>query len=220
MRYLDYPLPIFDKILYYKKIEFFVNLISGDSLMSGENHNSGENQDCCGQGDCCSDTNPKKNRGFKTVVFAAVIVLAIGVTAYSLFFKSADAGKAGCDPTTMIAPLENLSTIPELNEMLVDLDFAFVIISDSDIEVPGGISETVESAMSEIKLKTEKSRIVFLKPGDPGYDSITDEYTITGFPAVLALGRYGDRLLIRSGITVETLILAHKISAIPPVPCC
>lgn len=188
--------------------------------MSGVNYNKGENQNCCGPGECCSDADQKNNKGFKTVIFTAVIVLAIGVTAYSLFFKSADAGKVGCVPGAVPEPLENLSAIPELNDMLGDLDFAFVIISDSDIEIPGEISGTVESAMSEIKLKNEKAGVVFLKPGNPGYDTIADEYTITGFPAVLALGRYGHRLLIRSGITVETLLLAHNISATPPVPCC
>ncbi|MEE9553828.1 MAG: hypothetical protein V3W18_05970 [candidate division Zixibacteria bacterium] len=182
--------------------------------------NNDENQNCCGPGECCSDTDPNKNKGFKSIAFTAIIVLAVGVTTYSLFFKSADAGKAACDPVAIIAPLENLTAIPELDNLLGDLDFALIVISGSDIETPGEIPNILDSALSEIKLKTEKAGVINLLPGDSGYDKVIEEYTITGFPAVLALGRYGHRLLIRSGITIETLILAHKISASAPAPCC
>ena len=188
--------------------------------MSELDKNKEENRDCCGSGDCCSDTDSNKTSGFKTIAFTAVIVLAIGVTAYSLFFKSADAGKAGCDPATVIAPLESLSVIPELNNMLGDLDFAMVVISDSETVIAGEITEAVESALTEAKLTTEKAGVIFLKSRDTGYDMVVDEYTITAFPAVLALGRYGDRLLIRSGISIETLMLAHKLTASAPAPCC
>jgi len=187
--------------------------------MNGENSQN-NNQECCASGDCSCKSEKNKNRGIKTTVFLAVIVAAIGVTAYSLFFKNADAGKAGCLPGASPGRLEKLTVIPELNDRLRDLDFALVVIADSAYPIPAEITGALDSALSEIKSKTEKADILYLVSGNPGYAEAIEQYTITGFPAILALGRYGDRLLIRSGITVEAITRAHKAISIVPAPCC
>lgn len=186
--------------------------------MNTDSNSQDNNQECCSSGDCACNTNKQSGGGLKTFAFYIIILAAIGIAGYSLFFKSADAGKADCVPGAVPAPLETLSSIPELNTKLGDLDFVFILMTEKDFTENSDIPAIVDSALAEIG--ADKSKVIRLTVDDPIFGKVADEYVITGFPAVLSLGRYGDRLLIGSGVTLETLKLAYKISATAPLPCC
>lgn len=56
---------------------------------------------CCEGSGCCAPESgkvPSQNAPWKTIVFTAVIVLAAGVAAYSLFWRSPDATSTACCP--------------------------------------------------------------------------------------------------------------------------
>jgi len=175
----------------------------------------GENRECCGAGDCDCESLSKKNTGPKTFIFSAIIVLAAAIAVYSLFFKSAGAGKAGCLPGAAARPQETLSTIPALNDRIGELDFVFVVLDDSKTDK---ISQIIESSLSNIN--SAEAGVIVMGPDDELFATVADQYAITGFPAVLSLGRYGNKLLIRGNITMESLIQAHKLAATAPAPCC
>ncbi len=183
--------------------------------------NSGDqnkiNEPCCSEGGDC----PPENTGspiIKTIIFAIVIILAMGVTSYSLFFKK-DASAPACVPGETPKALEELSTVPGLKEQLTDLDFAILVFTDTFDEIPTELSATIEGASSVFQAKTPGMETFILSPEDQYYDEAVDHYVITGFPAVLALGRYGNKLLVRSGITDSKLVAAYNETS-NPLACC
>jgi len=173
---------------------------------------------CCEGGDC---SPPKdENRIMKTIVFAFIILLALAVTSYSLFFRDREAAEPDCEPGTTAKPLEEIATIPALQERLSGVDLALLIFTETDEELPVELSETLDKSFSLIRDETPNSEILILSSDDSDYKMLVDYYIITGFPSIMVLGRYGEKLLVRSGITEERILQAYESVSNPPEPCC
>ncbi len=184
--------------------------------MANNENNDLNQSSCCSGGEC----SPKDGGGgfFKTSIFAIIIILALGVTAYSLFFKK-NAATADCAPGAVPKPVEYLSEVPGLREELSENDFAILVFSDGYNETSSEIKGTLDNCMKIIQSKSPGTEMLVLTPEAPYYQEAVDHYVITGFPAVLTLGRYGNRLLIRSGITDLKLLAAYNDISAPPACC-
>jgi hypothetical protein len=173
---------------------------------------------CCEDGDC----PPRKddNKIIKTVVFAFIILLALAVTSYSLFFRNREAAQPDCDPEATAKPLEEITTIPALQEVLSGADLALLVFAETDEILPAEVRETIDKSFSLISDEISNSKIVILSPDDPYYEEAVDYYIITGLPSVMVLGRYGDKLLVGNGISKERILQAYEKVSNPPAPCC
>lgn len=173
---------------------------------------------CCEGGDCPPRDDGKK--AIKTVAFAVIILLALAVTSYSLFFKDRKAAVPDCDPGAVVKPLEEITAIPALQELLAGADLALLVFTETDDVPPAELCETMDKSFSLIRDKTPKSEMMILSPDNPAYEEAVDYYIITGFPSVMVLGRYGDKLLVGSGITEERIMNAYELVSNSPAPCC
>jgi hypothetical protein len=177
-----------------------------------------DQKSCCEGGDC----SPRDygNKTIKTIAFAFIILLALGVTSYSLFFRDKEASLADCDPGAVAKPLEEITKIPALQERLSGADLALLVFTETDEILPVEISEMIDKSFSLIRDETSNSKIIILSPDDPDYEEAVDYYIITGFPSVMVLGRYAEKLLVGKGISEERILKAHDIVSNPPAPCC
>jgi len=177
-----------------------------------------DQKSCCENGDCSPRDDGKK--AIKTAAFAFIILMALAVTSYSLFFKDREAAAPDCEPGATAKPLEEIATIPALQERLSGADLALLIFTETDEELPVELSETLDKSFSLIRDETPKSEMLILSPDDSDYEMLVDYYIITGFPSIMVLGRYGEKLLVGSGITEERIMEAYESVSNPPAPCC
>lgn len=177
-----------------------------------------DQKSCCENGDCSPPKN--ENKIMKTIVFAFIILLALVVTSYSLFFKDREAAAPDCEPGATAKPLEEITKIPALQNRLAGADVALVVFTDTGEDLPVVVGDKIDKSLSIIAAEMSNSKTVILTPEDPCYEEAVDHYVITGFPSVMVLGRYGEKLLVGSGITEERIMEAYESVSNPPAPCC
>ena len=192
--------------------------------MNNQEREAGDkNESCCEGTDCCSVSSYEKKgirKRWKTVIFTIVVLLAIGVTAYSIFLHDEDNNGYGSSTAGCAAPCGIVTTITGLDEKIAGLDFAMVMMLDSEEEIPEGLTESIEAAATRIKSMNKAAGILILRPDDIEFSETVRKFNIDKFPAVLTLGRNCSAVLSQGKITEEALMSEYQKTSSVESSCC
>lgn len=179
-----------------------------------------QQEDCHAQGECCPPSSSSSTdghsggSGWKTAIFATVMLLVIGMMTYSVVTRetgAADtpAGQVSTIPTTPNAPSNapitpgsgKLTLVENLNDAFTDdYDFVFVVLPGSDDDLNTEVSRYVTEAAARIQAQDAIPVGTFtLSRNDPKSTN----------PSVLISSKYGSKYLVTAGITETKLLQAY-----------
>ena len=220
-----------------------------DSEQAGE-ENLSDSQSCCpsdmGQDKCCSFGSGGKN--FKTAIFVLVILLAIGVAAYSLLKDNSKTTNASPEstlsPDTLSLSNEaNLVTeIDSANEQLsnakealcgISLDsikslwrmadekkanVVFIFLAGENKESAQATSLQIEAAVDKLLSNGKQVAIFTLTKDAEGYDQLIKEFSVQSLPCVIVADK-GCGAVAVSGEITEAKLLGAFVKASTPISC-
>lgn len=186
---------------------------------------------CCDPGECCPPSSTDgapgvaAGRGWKTIVFVVVMLLAAGVTARSLLTRrpgradtSSTSGPA--DESPLASAPRVLASLEELDGESTDHDFVFVILPGEDEDSLKEIKGPLAEATAKIQATGVGVGTYTLRRGGPGFVKAVDGIGIKQFPAVLALKKGCGGTVIKGDITETKLLLAYLEACGPSSSCC
>ncbi len=153
------------------------------------------------------DTPPAKDRrGFKTVVFTVVMLLAAAVAAYTLIYKENDASSCGIS----IPDYGGINGTPVLADELGIFEFAFITLVQAEFDFPEEMNDAVVEVAATAKASGVRTSIVRLKSDDERFAPIVEQYMIERFPAVIVMGLYSYAVFYNDEISEESLMEAYN----------
>ncbi|MCP4583958.1 MAG: hypothetical protein GY839_20295 [candidate division Zixibacteria bacterium] len=184
--------------------------------MNLNNQNDSNLDSCCGGADCGCNTpssGSANGKGWRTFIFTAVILLAVGVTGYSLISKK-DSASSGCAPGTACGidgicaiPCDTTVLVTVIDKKLAEADFIMAVFLDTDMEILPDIAKNLESVTSKIQAMGKRALTLIIHPGDPGYQEAASKYYINSLPTLLTLGENGATVLTWDNISTGNLML-------------
>ncbi len=161
--------------------------------------------DCSEGSSCCAPPSGGPSKALKTGILTVIVLLALGVSAYSLFWRDSGAGAAGCDPGAggCGSGCAISTGIPLLDQRLIGADFGLVVIID-ETEAPT-TSAAIGSVAARIMATDQTMRVINLTSDDPVASAIIDKYSPASYPAVIALGGTSNATFAGAEITEDAL---------------
>ena len=172
---------------------------------------------CCEGGQCCSPTPTdagRKSRRWKTLIFTAVLLLAGGVAAYSLFWRTPATPAACCPPgSAAAAACGESATDPGYDHTAAPTGLSLVVL----LHVGDALSSEQMAAISDVRtaVETQGDQLQFqtLRFGDPDFLKVADQYGIAKFPALVVTGQSRFLVLGNDQVRADTILSAFERKA-------
>jgi hypothetical protein len=190
--------------------------------MTEINDNLNPNEPCCDGGDCCS--TPSSGGRLKTFLFTAIIVLAVGVGAYSLFLREPEQ-VAGCGPGSSCGPVSScVPTSPitsirasvSLDDQLKGLDCAVLIFLRDGDKLSREQDDAVSSAIAVLKEKEINVEVATVPQSDPQFEAGLERFGISRMPSVVVLSNSGSGVRDFDNISYDAIMdIFNKVHSLP-----
>lgn len=178
----------------------------------------------CDDGDCCC--NSGRTPRSKTVIFATVMLLAVGVAGYSMVKKngaatsgagssSASRGDADVGSFTEIR-LENVEAAEKL---ATERDVTFLVLPGPDSSLTNGVRDQVSAAFGKLLVQGQKTAAFTLPENAGAYSALMKRFNVDSAPCVVVLGNGGRPSAVAGEIT-ETKLLGAAVMAGLRSNCC
>ena len=201
-------------------------------------------QPCCPStsdgGDCCTLGGSK---GWKTIIFVVVILLAGAVAAHSLVTKSDE--KASISPQAASSfdtaessievpgvtkqPSKNaivscgvtLDSMKSLGKMAADkkANVAFIFLAGDKEDSARTASAQVEATMNMLSAKGQQVAAFTLHKEADGYDQLIQQFKVKSLPCVIVAGKGCGAAAVSGNITEPKLLEAFVIASRPVSGC-
>lgn len=196
--------------------------------MAEKNDNLNPNDPCREGGDCCP--TPSSRSGLKTFLFTVIIVLAVGVGAYSLFLREPEQMVAcgpgatcgpgtSCGPSSACGPTTRNTAIKATSyfgDQLNGLDCALLIFLREGDKLSPEQEKAVSSAMEALREKDIKTEVVTIPQSNQQFEAGIVRFGISKMPSVVVLCNSGRGVLDYNNISFETILdTFSKISSLP-----
>jgi hypothetical protein len=174
--------------------------------MSGNDFDN--KSECCPGGDCgCSTgSNSGKDRFWRLIISVTIILLAVAVTAYSLFYKTPDPN--ACCPSTggiCAVPGDTILTVESLNSRMGSLELSLIIVTDENAEYAEDLKKMILTRMGKISEMNIIADTIIIRPTDPVYTAAVSQFELTELPAVIAMTEIDNAVLNGGNITSDAL---------------
>lgn len=176
-----------------------------------------DDQNCC----CNSGTTPR----FKTVIFAAVMLLAVGVAAYSMAKKN---GSAAGIPSTSGSSVDNgarslteirLESVEAAEKLASERDVTFLVLPSQDASSTNAAEGQVSAAFGRLLVQGQKAAAFTLPENAGAYRALMKRFSVDCSPCVVVLGNGGRPSAVAGEIT-ETKLLRAAVMAGLRSNCC
>ena len=176
-----------------------------------------ESESCdCADGACCAASTGQGATGratWHTVVFAAVLLAAVGVAAHSLLGRRT-APASG----EVAAPDEALAGLDSVRAALADHEFVFIILPGQDASSDEAVAAAVSEAAAPIRARKVSVGVVTLSRDGDELDKAAGQFGVKAFPAVVALRKGGGQSVVEGEVTEDALLMAY-VEACSPASC-
>ncbi len=197
--------------------------------MTDENDNKNRDDICCEGGDCCTPTS--SGGGWKTIVFTAIIILAVGVAGYSLFLREPNPAASGCDPATCSSTScdaatscntaisgipqitiggESIDAVNDLDNRPTGVDVAILLFLYSDYQISRDDFIVIKQATRLLDKKGVKSRVFKIFYEDPQFRPGLERYGISRLPAIVLRTDFGSELLSVDNLTTDVILKSYE----------
>ncbi len=166
---------------------------------------------CC-DGDCCQGSegsSSKKRGGWKTLTFAAVLLLAGGVAAYSLFWKGGTAASSSCCPAGSAGcstPCPTTTAIAGYDEYLDGADLGLAVFLTDGGALTATAAQAIDEVRSELEKRGSHVQMVYLTPTDSAFSKAADRYKIASFPALVVIANGSSQVLAQQDISRNSIV--------------
>lgn len=184
----------------------------------------------CGDESCCC--NSGKTPRSKTVVFATVMLLAVGVAAYSMVKKNGEAatgtpsaatskGDDGAGSLTEI----RLESIEAAEKLATERDVTFLVLPGQDASSTNAACDQVSAAFGKLLVQGQKTAAFTLPQSAGAYRAMMKRFNVDSAPCVVVLGNGGQPSAVAGEITETKLLRAAVMSGLrsncgPGSSCC
>lgn len=177
----------------------------------------------CDDGDCCC--NSGRTPRSKTVIFATVMLLAVGVAGYSMVKKNGAASGAGSSSSSegdndagsfTEIRLENVEAAEKL---ATERDVTFLVLPGPDPSLTNGVQDQVSAAFGKLLVQGQKTAAFIVPESAGAYSALMKRFNVDSAPCVVVLGNGGRPSAVAGEIT-ETKLLGAAVMAGLRSNCC
>ncbi len=177
-----------------------------------------DDESCC----CNSGRTPRS----KTVIFATVMLLAVGVAAYSMVKKNGAAASGtpssstsrGDDGAGSLTEIR-LETVEAAEKLATERDVTFLVLPGQDASSTNAACDQVSAAFAKLLVQGQKAAAFTLPQSDGAYGAMMKRFNVDAAPCVVVLGN-GGRPSAVSGEITETKLLRAAVMAGLRSNCC
>jgi len=207
-----------------------------DSERQDENQTQGEplsqTATCvpCGDGNCCC--NSGKTPRTKTIIFATVMLLAVGVAAYSMVKKnnatasgtpSASASKGDSEVGSLTEI--RLESVAAAEKLATERDVTFLVLPGQDASLTNAVQDQVSAAFGKLLVQGQKTAAFTLPESAGAYSALMTRFNVDSAPCVVVLGNGGRPSAVTGEITETKLLRAAVMAGLrsncgPGSSCC
>ena len=174
----------------------------------------------CDDGSCCCNTG--RTPRSKTVIFTMVMLLAVGVAAFSMAKKNAGVASASAysgDNQAVSMTEIRLGSVEEAEKLATGRDVTFLLLPGQDASSTNAAQERVADAFGKLLLQGQKAAAFTLPQNTGAYGSLMKRFGVDSSPCVIVLGSAGPSSAVFGDIT-ETKLLRAAVMAGLPSGCC
>lgn len=177
----------------------------------------------CDDANCCcnSGTTPRS----KTVIFATVMLLAVGVAAYSMVKKNGAA--ASGTPAASTSQGDGTGSLTEIRlenveaaeKLATERDVTFLVLPGQDASLTNAAEDQVSAAFGKLLVQGQKTAAFTLPESAGAYSALMKRFNVDSAPCVIVLGNGGRPSAVAGEIT-ETKLLRAAVTAGLRSNCC
>jgi len=184
----------------------------------------------CSDDACCC--NSGRTPRSKTIIFATVMLLAVGVAAYSMVKKngvaasgvslvSAATNDNGAGSLTEI----RLGSVEAAEKLATERDVTFLVLPGQDASSTNAACDQVSAAFGKLLVQGQKTAAFILPQSDGAYSAMMKRFNVDSAPCVVVLGNGGQPSAVAGEITETKLLRAAVMSGLrsnccPGGSCC
>ncbi len=191
---------------------------------------AGESTSGCGP-DCCVPAAGSVRR-WKILVFVLIVGAAVAVGAHALLKKGRATDQETQQSFALATPEEEISekTVPAVSgarlaslasliKAAAGQDAVFILLPGENSQSAQAASRQVEEAVSKLRSKRKKVAAFTLEKSTADHARLVEQFSITSFPCVVALGRGCGSSLVSGELTEARLFQAFVAASTPPSSC-
>ena len=178
----------------------------------------------CDDENCCC--NSGKTPRSKTIIFATVMLLAVGVAAYSMVKKnsvaasgvpSASASKGDSEVGSLTEI--RLESVAAAEKLATECDVTFLVLPGQDASSTNAVCDQVSAAFAKLIVQGQKAAAFILPQSAGAYSAMMKRFNVDSAPCVVVLGNGGRPSAVAGEIT-ETKLLRAAVMAGLRSNCC
>lgn len=178
----------------------------------------------CDDGGCCCNSGGTSRS--KTVIFATVMLLAVGVAAYSMVQKNGAAASSapsvskskGDDGAGSLTEIR-LDSVEAAEKLATERDVTFLVLPGRDASSTNAAQEQVSAAFGKVFVQGQKAAAYTLPESAGAYSALMKRFDVDSSPCVIVLGNGGRPSAVVGEIT-ETKLLRAAVMAGLRSKCC
>jgi hypothetical protein len=178
----------------------------------------------CDDEDCCC--NSGRTQRWKTVIFSIVMLLAVGVAAYSMVKKNGAAASRtslastskGDDGAGSLSEIR-LESVEAAEKLAAERDVTFLLLPGQDASATNAACDQVSAAFGKLLVQGQKLAAYTLPQNAGAYSALMKRFHVDSAPCVVVLGNGGRPSAIAGEIT-ETKLLRAAVKAGLRSNCC
>mgnify|MGYP000944898722 CR=1 FL=1 len=195
-----------------------------ESRTQGELHIKTATCAPCDDATCCC--NSGRTPRSKTVIFATVMLLAVGVAGYSMVKKngaaasgtdSSPSSKGGTDAGSLTEI--RLASVEAVEKLATKWDVTFLVLPGQDSSSTNAACDQVSAAFGKLLVQGQKAAAFILPQSAGAYSVMTKRFHVDSAPCVVVLGKGGRPSAVAGEIT-ETKLLRAAVMAGLRSNCC
>jgi hypothetical protein len=160
------------------------------------------------------------------VIFATVMLLAVGVAAYSMLKKNGAAASGTSSASTSKADDGagslseiRLESVEAAEKLATERDVTFLVLPGQDASSTNATCDQVSTAFAKLLVQGQKAAAYTLPQSDGAYGAMMKRFNVDSAPCVVVLGNGGQPSAVSGEIT-ETKLLRAAVLAGLRSNCC
>ena len=178
----------------------------------------------CDDANCCCKSGRTPHS--KTVIFATVMLLAVGVAAYSMVKKNGAAASGtpsastskGDDGAGSLTEIR-LESVEAAEKLATERDVTFLVLPGQDASLTNAVQDQVSAAFGKLLVQGQKTAAFALPESAGAYSALMKRFNVDSAPCVVVLGNGGRPSAVAGEIT-ETKLLRAAVMASLRSNCC
>ncbi len=176
---------------------------------------------CCEGGQCCPPGQVRdkgKSARWKTLAFTAVVLLACGVTAYSLFWRGDSAATTSCCPpgSPAAAACGQTAANPGFDHEAAPVGLCLTALLSGEESLSSEQLTAIGDLRAAAESRGEQLQFELLQPADSEYQKLVELNRVVSLPAFVIRGQEGILVLSGDQFGIDTVKKVFNAATLLP----